>query len=74
LARDVKFSVVTEQKGQYKFCTKYFFCVKKINKNIATVLNFEVFPGRFNVHKIQGDSKLLSGFPWPIIFKPNKTK
>jgi hypothetical protein len=26
--------------------------------------------------KVQGDSKLLSGFPWPIIFKPeikNKT-
>jgi len=21
---------------------------------------------------IQGDSKLLSGFPWPIIFKPEK--
>jgi len=20
----------------------------------------------------QGDSKLLSGFPWPIIFKPEK--
>jgi hypothetical protein len=23
---------------------------------------------------IQGDSKLLSGFPWPIIFKPEITK
>jgi hypothetical protein len=23
---------------------------------------------------IQGDSKLLSGFPWPIIFKPETTK
>jgi len=21
---------------------------------------------------VQGDSKLLSGFPWPIIFKPEK--
>jgi hypothetical protein len=24
--------------------------------------------------KIQGDFKLLSGFPWPIIFKPETTK
>jgi hypothetical protein len=24
--------------------------------------------------KVQGDSKLLSGFPWPIIFKPEITK
>jgi hypothetical protein len=24
--------------------------------------------------EIQGDSKLLSGFPWPIIFKPEKNK
>jgi hypothetical protein len=23
---------------------------------------------------IQGDSKLLSGFPWPVIFKPEITK
>jgi hypothetical protein len=23
---------------------------------------------------LQSDSKLLSGFPWPIIFKPQKTK
>jgi hypothetical protein len=24
--------------------------------------------------KVEGDSKLLSGFPWPIIFKPETTK
>jgi hypothetical protein len=24
--------------------------------------------------KLQGDSKLLSEFPWPIIFKPEATK
>jgi hypothetical protein len=24
--------------------------------------------------QIQGDSKLLPGFPWPIIFKPEITK
>jgi hypothetical protein len=24
--------------------------------------------------KIKGDSKLLSGFPWPIIFKSEITK
>jgi hypothetical protein len=24
--------------------------------------------------EIQGDSKLLSGFPWPIIFRPETTK
>jgi hypothetical protein len=23
---------------------------------------------------VQGDSKLLSGFPWPVIFKPETTK
>jgi hypothetical protein len=23
---------------------------------------------------VQGDSKLLPGFPWPIIFKPEITK
>jgi hypothetical protein len=24
--------------------------------------------------EMQGDFKLLSGFPWPIIFKPETTK
>jgi hypothetical protein len=24
--------------------------------------------------EVQSDSKLLSGFPWPIIFKPETTK
>jgi hypothetical protein len=24
--------------------------------------------------KIKSDSKLLAGFPWPIIFKPETTK
>jgi hypothetical protein len=28
----------------------------------------------YMVFEIQGDSKLLSGFPWPIIFKPELTK
>jgi hypothetical protein len=26
----------------------------------------------FVEYLIQGDSELLSGFPWPIIFKPEK--
>jgi hypothetical protein len=27
-----------------------------------------------DILEVQGDSKLLSGFPWLIIFKPEKTK
>jgi hypothetical protein len=27
-----------------------------------------------NAADVQGDSKLLSGFPWPIIFKPETIK
>jgi hypothetical protein len=27
-----------------------------------------------DLRKIQSDSKLLSGFPWPLIFKPEITK
>jgi hypothetical protein len=49
------------------------FVCKKINKNIATVLNFEVVPNRFNVHKIQRDSTLLSGFPFSSRRKQNET-
>jgi hypothetical protein len=26
------------------------------------------------LYVIQSDSKLLSGFPWPVIFKPETTK
>jgi hypothetical protein len=29
---------------------------------------------KFVLAVIQSDSKLLSGFPWPIIFRPEKVK
>jgi hypothetical protein len=46
-----------------------------LNKPRATVANIvsEVFDPE-TLHILQDDSKLLSGFPWPIIFKPEITK
>jgi hypothetical protein len=51
-----------------------FFC--KLQENVYNFFlrrNQNIRPTKT---KIQGDSKLLSGFKWPIIFKPkqdNKT-
>jgi DNA recombination-dependent growth factor C len=46
-------------------------CQRLVKFSAESILRQWIFQ-----HKIQHDSKLLSGFPWPIIFKPeeqNKT-
>jgi hypothetical protein len=41
---------------------------------VAVLKNFSEVKFVKDLHvNIQSDSKLLSGFPWPIIFKPEKT-
>jgi hypothetical protein len=52
------------------------------NTNKYEIIRFQTTSSLFpilgflllTVNKVQGDSKLLSGFPWPIIFKPEIIK
>jgi hypothetical protein len=46
---------------------------KKKHSSSLKIRNFTPFHMK-KLQNIQGDSKLLSGLPWPIIFKPEITK
>jgi hypothetical protein len=54
----------TTQDTEY-YLSSNFACVASHQQHKEAALQYM---------EIQGDSKLLSGFPWPIIFKPETTK